>query len=317
MDYPEPIPPYKMCALQKNTSSHEELVERLKASPFYQICQNAFRDATNLPLIIISSDNPQFNPCRASPNQNPFCRHITASREACQDCIKEQDLLLSNSREKAYTHTCFAGLEETSVPLRLGKKTIGFLRTGQIFIQKPSAEKIKALHDTLAADKQLQTKEAQILKEYEKTPVFEEKAYSSMVTLLSIISLQLTDLLNRLLLESQSEEPKAIQKAKAYIADHIDERIALEQIASEVNVSVFYFCKLFKQTTGMTFTEYVNRQRIELAKGVLKDTSKSITEIAYAVGYQSLSQFNRSFLKFTGESPRQYRQHIRTVPESL
>ena len=67
----------------------------------------------------------------------------------------------------------------------------------------------------------------------------------------------------------------------------------------------------------MTFTEYVNRKRIELAKGELKNTEKQITEIAYAVGFQSLSQFNRCFLKFVGESPRQYRLSARKVPADL
>ncbi|PQJ28653.1 helix-turn-helix domain-containing protein [Rubritalea profundi] len=67
----------------------------------------------------------------------------------------------------------------------------------------------------------------------------------------------------------------------------------------------------------MTFTEYVNRQRVELTKEELKNTEKPITEIAYAVGFQSLSQFNRSFLKFTGEPPRGYRQHTRNIPTGL
>lgn len=306
-----------MRTLPEKQSSDDDLIERLKASPFYQICQNAFRDATNLPLVIVSSDHPHFNPCRASPNQNPFCRHINAAHDACKECIEEQELILSNSLEKAYTHTCFAGLKETSIPLRLGKKTIGFLKTGQVFTEKPTAEQIQALHDKLEADPELQANKEQILREYKQSPVFRQESYTGMVTLLSIISLQLTDLLNRLLLESHTEEPDSIRKAKAYISDHIDEKITLEQIANKVNVSVFYFCKLFKQGTGMTFTEYVNRQRIELAKSELRDSSKSVTEIAYAVGYQSLSQFNRSFLKFTGQSPREYRQHIRTVPESL
>jgi AraC-like DNA-binding protein len=61
--------------------------------------------------------------------------------------------------------------------------------------------------------------------------------------------------------------------------------------------------------TGMTFTEFTNRHRIELAKNELKQSTKPITEIAYFVGFQSLSQFNRSFCKFAGESPREYRQH--------
>ena len=116
-------------------------------------------------------------------------------------------------------------------------------------------------------------------------------------------------IINRLILESQPQEPELISKAKKYITDRIDEKISLHEIAREVNVSSFYFCKLFKQSTGMTLTEFTNRHRIELAKNELKQSTKPITEIAYEVGFQSLSQFNRSFCKFAGESPREYRQH--------
>lgn len=199
----------------------------------------------------------------------------------------------------------------------LGRKKVGYLKTGQVFTTPPTAEQLHALHDMLDADDSLKVNKEKIVKHYKQSPVFEEEQYSGMVTMLNIISLQLTDFLNRLLLESQTGEPEIIQKAKAFIADRIDEKISLEQVANEVHVSIYYFCKQFKQHTAMTFTEYVNRQRIELAKGELKNSNKAVTEIAYAVGYQSLSQFNRSFLKFTGESPRQYRQRYQSIPEDL
>jgi AraC-like DNA-binding protein len=60
----------------------------------------------------------------------------------------------------------------------------------------------------------------------------------------------------------------------------------------------------------MTFTEFVNRQRIERAKRRLLDPAERITEIAYDIGYQSLSQFNRSFLRIVGESPTQFRKRM-------
>jgi AraC-like DNA-binding protein len=73
-------------------------------------------------------------------------------------------------------------------------------------------------------------------------------------------------------------------------------------------VSSFYFCKIFKKSTGMTLTEYVNRRRIEWAKRKLVNPQARVTEVAYEVGYQSLSQFNRSFLKYVGVSPTRFRE---------
>ena len=105
-------------------------------------------------------------------------------------------------------------------------------------------------------------------------------------------------------------EPAAITKAKQYIMEKLDEPLKLDHVAAEVRVSPFYFCKLFKSSTGMTFTEFVNRQRIERAKRRLLDPSERITEIAYDIGYQSLSQFNRSFHRIVGESPTQFRKRM-------
>lgn len=307
----------KELSSSRKNDHHTKLIERLKASPFYQACQNAFRDGTDLPLIVQTSHDPDFNPCRASKNQNPFCQRLNSSLGSCTQCVMIQEDLFSHSMEKAYTHTCFAGLKETAVPLKLGNCTIGFLKTGQVFTRNPTLEQIKAASDALIAAGYSASRRKQILANYEQTPVFDQIKYSSMITLLSVISLQLTEFLNRLLLEGRGDEPKIVRKAKSLIADRIDEKITLADISREVHVSVFYFCKIFKQATSMTFTEYVNRQRIELAKGELKNTGKSVTEIAYAVGFQSLSQFNRCFLKFGGESPRQYRKHAREIPANL
>lgn len=294
-----------------------DLIEHLKASSFYQACQNAFRDGTGLPLILQCAQNPDFNPCHASKNQNTFCQRINSSHGPCSHCVKNQEDLFSHAKDKAFSHTCFAGLQETAVPLRLGHETIGFLRTGQVFKKKPSVEQFQAALDTLGSAGYSQIETQKILKKYEQTPVYDEVKYSSTITLLSIISLQLSEFLNRLLLETRDEEPEIVSKAKTIIAENLDKRLALEDLASEVHVSVFYFCKVFKQSTGMTFTEYVNRKRIELAKAELKKTRKPVTEIAYAVGFQSLSHFNRCFLKFAGESPRKYRHDVREIPTNI
>jgi AraC-like DNA-binding protein/ligand-binding sensor protein len=298
-------------AIPKREIDHSDLIESLKSSPFYQVCQNAFREATDLPLVVTSLNHSDFNPCHASPHQNSFCQLMNFSHGACEKCVMAQQRLHVEAQKQTYTLTCFAGLEETAVPLRLGRNIIGFLQTGQIFTKPPQAAQFKTINDAAVSASFTEVETRRLIKSYRQTPVFEKEKYASMITLLSIISLQLTEFLNRLMLEGESHEPDIISQAKAWIADRIDEKISLAEISRETHVSVFYFCKLFKQSTGMTLTEYVNRQRIELAKGELKNTEKPVTEIAYAVGFQSLSPFNRSFLKYVGESPRQYRKHVR------
>ena len=123
--------------------------------------------------------------------------------------------------------------------------------------------------------------------------------------------------MNQLLLEQQEGEPAVVTRAKEFIDAHLDAKLSLDEVAAEVNVSSYYFCKLFKHATGMTFTAYVNRQRIEWAKRKLQHPTARVTEVAYDVGYQSLSQFNRSFSKYVGESPTRFRERMHRQGEML
>jgi len=86
--------------------------------------------------------------------------------------------------------------------------------------------------------------------------------------------------------------------------------LSLGQVAKAVNMSTFYFCKMFKKITGINFTDYLSRVRIEKAKNLLLNPNLRISEIAYEVGFQSLTHFNRVFKKITGQSPTQYRGQL-------
>jgi AraC-like DNA-binding protein len=101
-----------------------------------------------------------------------------------------------------------------------------------------------------------------------------------------------------------------ITKAKQYIKDHQAESLRLGQVAKAVNTSSFYFCKLFKKATKVNFTDYLARLRIEKAKDLLLNPNLRISEIAYDVGFQSLTHFNRVFRRVLGQSPTDYRTRL-------
>ena len=83
------------------------------------------------------------------------------------------------------------------------------------------------------------------------------------------------------------------------------------QVAQAAFASTFYFCKIFKDNTGMTFTHYLARTRVEAAKELLLNPATRISEAAYESGFQSLSQFNRMFRRVTGQSPTDFRDRSR------
>jgi AraC-like DNA-binding protein len=103
-------------------------------------------------------------------------------------------------------------------------------------------------------------------------------------------------------------EPVEIWKARNFIHEHSDEELSLTKIAKFVSISANHLSEKFKEVTGVNFVDYIARVRVEKASSsLLHDVDLRISEIAFATGFQSLSQFNRVFKKLSGKSPTQYR----------
>ncbi|MBE9044257.1 helix-turn-helix transcriptional regulator [Pleurocapsales cyanobacterium LEGE 10410] len=102
------------------------------------------------------------------------------------------------------------------------------------------------------------------------------------------------------------------QKLKAvidYIQAHLEKNIRLGDLANAAQISSsYYFCRLFKQATGITPYQCVIRQRIELGKQLLKQPDLPIVEIALSCGFSSQSSFTTAFRKHMGVTPRYFRQ---------
>lgn len=101
------------------------------------------------------------------------------------------------------------------------------------------------------------------------------------------------------------------EEAKAYIDDHFHESITLEDVAAHVDLSPYYFSKLFKEQNGTSFIEYLTAMRIQQGKELLKKTHLSLKEICFKVGYHDPNYFSRVFKKNTGRTPSEYRVSIK------
>ena len=107
--------------------------------------------------------------------------------------------------------------------------------------------------------------------------------------------------------QTNGAEPVRIWKGRNFIQAHASEELSLGKVARAANTSPNYFSEKFKEATGENFVHYVARSRYEKATTLLRESDLRISEIAFAVGFQSLSQFNRVFKKFAGTSPSAYR----------
>jgi AraC-like DNA-binding protein len=102
-------------------------------------------------------------------------------------------------------------------------------------------------------------------------------------------------------------EPVEIWKARKFIHEHSDDELSLTKVAKFSNISGNHLSEKFKEVTGINFVDYIARARTEKARELLEKSNLRISEIAFAVGFQSLSQFNRVFKKLTRKSPTQFR----------
>ncbi|WP_068675480.1 helix-turn-helix domain-containing protein [Oceanobacillus sp. Castelsardo] len=103
---------------------------------------------------------------------------------------------------------------------------------------------------------------------------------------------------------------KSVQKALKYMYAHYMEDVSLETVAQHVNLSVNYFSTIFKETTGLSFIDYITYLRIEKAKILLMKLDYTIYKIADEIGYKSSRYFSRVFKSITGVTPTQYRNSI-------
>ncbi|MBI5383905.1 MAG: helix-turn-helix domain-containing protein [Verrucomicrobia bacterium] len=290
--------------------AHKTLIDALLASRLYQDYERAFTEATGLVVCLRPVESWQL-PYHGKKNENPFCDLMAQKSKPCGVCLQVQQELSETATTEPKTVTCPVGFSDTAVPIRLGEQLIGFLQTGQVFRKAPTEAQFKRIAD-LMTQWGVREELPKLRKIYFATRVVPPRQHESVVKLLSIFAQHLSMVSNQVLVHQENSEPPVITRAKEFILEHQSEDLSLGQVAKAVNTSTFYFCKMFKKSTGINFTDYLSRVRIEKAKNLLLNPSLRISEIAFEVGFQSLTHFNRVFKKIIGQSPTQYRAQLPT-----
>ena len=248
--------------MSSNSQSH--LIEMLADSQIYKDYERAFGEATGLPLNLSPIENWQLAH-HGRKHENPFCARMVQSNKACAACLRAQQQASDPTACQPRTVLCFAGLCETSVPLRVGNNLIGFLKTGEVMLSRPTESRFARAARQLA-EWGLKDDLKEIKEAYFQTRTVSRKKYASIVRLLNIFAQHLSLVANQLLIQQGNSEPPAIARARQFIAEHQGEELSLAAVAKAANMSSFYFCKMFKKATGLNFTEYLSRVRVETAK---------------------------------------------------
>ncbi len=119
--------------------SQSPVVVRLQQSGLFREYQRAFEATTGLPLVLREAGSFR-TPLQGSARANPFCTLMTQTNKTCAACLQLQQRLEETATEGPQTLECYAGLSESVVPVRIGDTVLGYLQTGQVFLQAPSQE---------------------------------------------------------------------------------------------------------------------------------------------------------------------------------
>jgi AraC-like DNA-binding protein/ligand-binding sensor protein len=290
-----------------SANSNKQLIDMLRRSRLFRDYETVFTKATGLPLTLRPLEYWQLAH-HGKKHENPFCALLAERPATLAVCLQAHQDMIDHTGVLPHTVTCPFGLTETAVPIRLGAQIIGYLRIGQVLRHMP------AKTDTTKVSRELERCSVrftgEIRKAWEKNPLIPPEKYNAIVRLLAFFADQLSGLSNQLMTEKNNAEPPLVLKARDYIEKHKTEELSLADVAKASGASVFHFCKVFHKATGLKFTDYVARVRLEEARNRLLNPNMRISEIAYDVGFQSLTQFNRAFKRVFGQSPSEFRARM-------
>jgi AraC-like DNA-binding protein len=290
-------------------SSDREVMRHLSRSQLFKNYERAFSEATGLPLNIRGHDS--WSPAHhGKRDQDSFASILARFNKARAACLKAQTDASREPGSTVRTVTWFAGLSESAVPVYAGDHILGFLETGEVMLKIPTKKHFASVTQQLRAWG-YKTDWKQLERAYFRSCVLLPDQYHAMLGLLNFFAQQLSALTNQMMLEKNNGQAPLVLKAREYIDKNKTEKLSLADVAKAAGASVFHFCKVFHKATGLTFTDYVARVRLEDARTRLLNPNLRVSEIAYDVGFQSLTQFNRTFKRVLGQSPSESRKRSR------
>lgn len=185
---------------------------------------------------------------------------------------------------------------------------------GDHFLQIPESRNLnKLLHASLHGLKIIgQTKQALAthIKELETAIGFKRVLLLEECLHLLAESKEYSEVSTQEIKELTSKDKQCIDRVFQFTIDSFNNPVSLEQVAAVACMSVPAFCRYFKRSTKKTYTQFLNEVRIGYACNLLQDTQKSVQDICYESGYNSIANFHRQFFKIKSYTPLQYRKYF-------
>lgn len=277
-----------------------------------------FSCATELATVLVDVRGNEISP---RVNFSEFCNKIRSNKEYLNVCINCDRLGGANSlkENKAFCYTCHAGLVDFSVPIIKKGNLLGFIQCGQVKVKNNVISNIEHFsRDISRQDNELKVLHGQI-----KT-VSLNKMLSSAKMISRLLGNEILDIIddvddeyllgcNEIVTIKQYKYQYQIDEAISFVNKNMRHNVSLEMVSSYVNLSPYYFCRIFKKLMGVGFNQYVNHQRILKANSLLSESPLSIDDIAKAVGFGSSSYFIKQFKHHHEITPCEYRESTKKL----
>lgn len=284
----------------------ETLSERIRSLPDLQQFVDDFTRATGIPLHFVSALGQR----TLGAGVGTLCRYLQAHPSGAQQCTTFLQKLLEQANKRPASAECDAGLSETAVPLHTGGQTFGFLVFGHCRCHLPDRNALnRARHLLSRVGVEIPAEHLEILSA--DSPVADTERIAAMARLVEAAAERLVLRITQQIVHPPVKLPLIVENACKLVRAEYDHSLALPEFAQRLGVSPGHLSRIFHHATGLRFVEYVARVRAERAKALITETDRPVTEIAFACGFQSLSQFNRTMRAHFGCKPRELRPRPR------
>jgi len=159
---------------------------------------------------------------------------------------------------------------------------------------------IRSIYEMQATIKKIFGEELDIYAEMTaKSVVEEKKSYTYFI--FKSIAIYASD-------RKHNQNTKVYEKIRTFVAENYNKELSLDKVAEVVGLSPSYLSFIFKETSGVNFVDFINEYRLEKARELLTTTSMTVAQVAESVGYMNANSFSKTFKKYIGVAPGQFRE---------
>ena len=292
--------------MREHRAPEHETWARLAASPTVREQQVAFTCATGVALALVPA-----SVAALAVADGAFCVQGCLGDPSGTACQRK----LLRAEKRAVTqfgpvqYCCPSGLVKILVPVFINGRHVGSLLAGPFTLHSLDGHRLAQLVAKL--DKcGLGDRADQLQTTWQFTPRLSSDKCRAAGTLLRMFGRYLEECGKQELQVRESKRPALLEKIEAFLAESRPDQVSLKEVAMRVNLSPCHFCAVFKKQTGVTFSQYRLRLRMEKARDLLGDPERRVSDVAFESGFESIPYFNRAFRRWFGCSPSKFRARL-------